>query len=197
VKWELVAVIVTGTLFLFLGLGLGVYARKRHVTSVETSSPRVWVRVERMSFVAGILGALVALLTALPALADLFASPQASPSTTTTPNSTDSVFAPGLNIGEPMKPAGTKQWINTFADAPGWRCANNACKSVGILKSGRNYIFCKKRNSQLSVGKDHNHWWMWADLDTGGQGWVSAYYLKGQGNDQAKDIYGRQLPTCA
>jgi hypothetical protein len=149
-----------------------------------------------MSFVAGILGALMALLTALPALPDLFTSRQASPTPATTPSSTDSVFAPGHDIGEPVNPPGTKRWVNTFAEAPGWRCASNVCKSVGLLKAGRNYIFCIKRNSQLNVGKDHNHWWMWTDLDTGGQGWVSAYFLKGQGNDQAKDIYGRQLPTC-
>ena len=196
-KGELVAVIVTGVVFLFLGLGLGLYARKRHVATADTdtSGSGGWIWVERTSLVVGIFGALVALLTALPALRDLFTSPQ-PPGPITAPSSIDDVFAPGPNIGEPMKPRGIKRLVDTFTDAPGWRCANNACKRVGMLKADRNYIFCIKRNSQVSVGKNRNHWWMWTDLDRGGQGWVSAYYIKGQGNDQAKDIYGRQIPTC-
>jgi hypothetical protein len=34
-----------------------------------------------------------------------------------------------------------------------------------------------------------NHWWLWTDLDSGGQGLLSAYSLGGQGNDQADDIH--------
>src|SRR5919197_1811036 len=131
-KWELVAVITTGVVFLFLGLALGLYARKRHVTTADSSGSGAWVWGGRMSFCAGIFGALVAVLSALPALADRFASPN-PPDPAKTPSSTDAIFAPGPNIGEPTKPPRTKRLVDTFAAAPGWRCANNACKPLGTL----------------------------------------------------------------
>jgi len=43
---------------------------------------------------------------------------------------------------------------------------------------------------------NYNHYWLWTDLDTGGQGWVSAYYLSLWGNDQAKDNSGNVIPDC-
>jgi hypothetical protein len=33
-------------------------------------------------------------------------------------------------------------------------------------------------------------------MDTGGQDYVSAYYLSGQGNDEANDMYGGSIPVC-
>ena len=35
-----------------------------------------------------------------------------------------------------------------------------------------------------------------SDLDTGGQVWVSAYYLSKWGNDQELDNNGNAIPSC-
>jgi hypothetical protein len=33
-------------------------------------------------------------------------------------------------------------------------------------------------------------------MDTGGQDYVSAYYLRRWGNDEAKDVNGTDIPNC-
>ncbi|MFJ3339128.1 C40 family peptidase [Streptomyces sp. NPDC086766] len=84
---------------------------------------------------------------------------------------------------------GTKYWVDTFANAP-------ARDGAGTLYAGTNYVFCKEWGSQVGSGSTYNHWWLFTDLDTGGQGWVSAYYLSRWGNDEAKDNSGNTIPNC-
>jgi hypothetical protein len=69
---------------------------------------------------------------------------------------------------------------------------------VGTLyANSSNYVFCKAWGSKVSDSSgNYNHWWLWTDLDTGGKGWVSAYYLTLWGNDVAKDNSGHVIPTC-
>ncbi|HET8842034.1 MAG TPA: hypothetical protein VFN35_11240, partial [Ktedonobacteraceae bacterium] len=87
-----------------------------------------------------------------------------------------------------------KWWVSTFGTAPGYR---GGWTRVGSLYANTNYVFCKAWGAQTSDSKgNYNHWWMWTDLDTGGQGWVSAYYLSKWGNDEARDNSGQVLPNC-
>ena len=90
---------------------------------------------------------------------------------------------------------GAHWWITTFANAPGYR---GGWTQVGTLNAGTSYVFCKQWGAQVSSsdGSSFNHYWFWTDLDTGGQGWVSAYYLSLWGNDQALDNNGNVIPDC-
>ncbi len=91
----------------------------------------------------------------------------------------------------------SKWWVDTFASAPGYYGAGSNWHRVGTLYAATNYVFCKAWGSEVSDSSgNYNHWWLWTDLDTGGQGWVSAYYLTRWGNDVAKDNSGRVIPTC-
>jgi len=84
--------------------------------------------------------------------------------------------------------------VTTFANAPGYG-ANQT--QDGTLYAGTNYVFCKEWGKEVSDSSGaYNHWWLWTDLDTGGQGWVSAYYLSKWGNDVAKDNSGNVIPNC-
>ncbi|WP_374118023.1 CHAP domain-containing protein [Streptomyces sp. RKAG337] len=83
----------------------------------------------------------------------------------------------------------SKSWVKTFASAPGR-------DHGGRLNAGRNYVFCKAWGAQVGTGSSYNHWWLYTDMDTGGQDFTSAYYLSGQGNDSAQDENGEDLPTC-
>ncbi|MHB1875315.1 MAG: phage tail tip lysozyme, partial [Streptosporangiaceae bacterium] len=88
-----------------------------------------------------------------------------------------------------------KYWVTTFASASGY-AAPNENTQVGTLNAGVNYVYCKKWGALVQNGQEYNHWWLYTDLDTGGQGWVSAYYLSNWGNDQARDNSGNIIPTC-
>jgi hypothetical protein len=58
-------------------------------------------------------------------------------------------------------------------------------------------MFCKAWAGIVTDSSgNYNHWWLWTDLDTSGQGWVSAYYLSNWGNDEAKDNSGNVIPNC-
>ena len=94
----------------------------------------------------------------------------------------------------PGKPAGSV-WVRTFAAATGYSDANEGT-AVGTLYAGQNYVFCKKWGAEVGTATEYNHWWLKTDLDTGGQGFVSAYYLAGQGNDQALDTSGNPVRDC-
>lgn len=101
-----------------------------------------------------------------------------------------------------------KYWVDTFADAAGYRsvkCMDNDspyCRPVGKLNAGRNYVYCKKRGDQVSDSRgNHNYWWLKTDLDVvypGGSSsaWVSAYYLSRWGNNEVKDNKGVEIPNC-
>ncbi|MEO7020751.1 MAG: M23 family peptidase, partial [Ktedonobacteraceae bacterium] len=68
---------------------------------------------------------------------------------------------------------------------------------VGTLNAGTNYVYCKEWGANTSDNNGNfNHYWLWTDLDTGGKGWVSAYYLSRWGNDQAMDNSGNVIPDC-
>lgn len=101
--------------------------------------------------------------------------------------------APGASAAPTSIPT-TQWWIDTFANAPGYR---GGFTQVGTLYAGTNYVFCKEWGANTSDNNgNYNHYWLWTDLDTGGQGWVSAYYLSRWGNDQAMDNNGNVIPDC-
>jgi hypothetical protein len=133
------------------------------------------------------------------------ASPGVTPTPVPTPGVTPApVPTPHPSSNLPAPPGGTspssasfpsaKWWVNTFGTAPGYR---GGWQQVGVLYGNTNYVFCKTWGAEISDSSgNYNHWWMWTDLDTGGQGWVSAYYLSKWGNDVAKDNSGNVLPNC-
>jgi hypothetical protein len=105
--------------------------------------------------------------------------------------------------------AGTrKYWVDTFAAATGWStptCVDDIesgrCHASGKLYAGTNYVFCKKRGSEVREGAQFNHWWLLTDLDEvqpgrSSRAWVSAFYLKRWGNDEARDNNGQEIPDC-
>jgi hypothetical protein len=59
-------------------------------------------------------------------------------------------------------------------------------------------VWCRRWGGEVSDSQGNfNHWWLWTDLDVGSRGWISAYYIQGQGNDQANDMYtGKPIPNC-
>ena len=100
---------------------------------------------------------------------------------------------PGSSVVITSVPS-TLWWVDTFANAPGYR---GGWTQVGTLYAGTNYVYCKEWGAEISDSSgNYNHWWLWTDLDTGGSGWVSAYYLSLWGNDQAKDNNGNVIPSC-
>ena len=90
--------------------------------------------------------------------------------------------------------------IALWKNAPGRSGTSNACPQVGSSKTATNpqYIYCRRWGGNVSDSDGNfNHWWLWTDLDTGGKGWISAYYIAGQGNDQANDMNsGKPIPSC-
>lgn len=112
----------------------------------------------------------------------------------------------GGTTGVPAPPGGspppngytaptTYYWVDTFASAPGY---GSSGAQVGTLYAATNYVYCKEWGTEKSDSSgNYNHWWLWTDLDTGGQGWVSAYYLSLWGNDVAKDNSGNVIPNCS
>jgi serine/threonine protein kinase len=117
-------------------------------------------------------------------------TPKPAPTPTNTPTPT---CCPGT-----APPGSYSRWYSlTFGNAPGYYGAGANWHQVGTLYAGNNYFFCKAWGSIVSDSSgNYNHWWLWTDLDTGGQGWVSAYYLQNWGNDVAKDNNGNVIPTC-
>lgn len=101
--------------------------------------------------------------------------------------------APGA-LAAPTSIPGTEWWIDTFANAPGFR---GGFTRDGTLNAGTNYVYCKEWGAETTDNNGgYNRWWFWTDLDTGGQGWVSAYYLSKWSNDQALDNNGNVIPNC-
>lgn len=55
-------------------------------------------------------------------------------------------------------------------------------------------VWCRTWGGLVSDDRgNYNHWWLWTEFDepVGVTGWISAYYIDGQGNDQADGI-----PDC-
>ncbi|MEO3811464.1 hypothetical protein ABGB17_20930 [Sphaerisporangium sp. B11E5] len=96
---------------------------------------------------------------------------------------------------------GGKVWVDTFANATGYREPNTG-DAQGTLDKGTNYVYCRVWGAEVRHGNDHNHWWLRTDLDhtnpgkNGRGAYVSAYYLSKWGNDEAKDNAGRDIPNC-
>lgn len=92
---------------------------------------------------------------------------------------------------------GGKQWVDTFADAPGHSTPGGV--RTGTLFKGTNYVYCRQWGPIVQVGSAFNHWWLKTDLDQGSpwqNQWVSAYYLSRWGNDVAKDNNGADIANC-
>lgn len=90
--------------------------------------------------------------------------------------------------------------INLFQNADGHSGPDNSCPNVGNSGTSSNpqTVSCRRQGGEVSDAAGHvNHWWLWTELDTGGDGWISAYYIKDQGNEQANDSQtGQQIPDC-
>ncbi|MCO5996062.1 C40 family peptidase [Actinoallomurus rhizosphaericola] len=99
------------------------------------------------------------------------------------------------------QPGQVKYWVNTFADAVGYREPNTG-DAQGVLNKGNNYVYCKVWGAQVGNGGQFNHWWLRTDLDrtypgkNGRGAYVSAYYLSRWGNDEARDVNGGPIPNC-
>ncbi|HEY7359150.1 MAG TPA: protein kinase [Ktedonobacterales bacterium] len=122
-------------------------------------------------------------------------SPTATP--TPTPKPPTPTPTPTCCPGNAPSGSYSKWWVDTFGSAPGYYGAGANWHRVGTLYAATNYVFCKAWGPEVKDSSgNYNHWWLWTDLDTGGQGWVSAYYLTRWGNDVAKDNSGNVIPTC-
>jgi hypothetical protein len=100
----------------------------------------------------------------------------------------------------------TKSWVSIWGTATGHSGPDDGCPKAGSLFASTRpqYVWCRRWGGQVADSRGNsNQWWLWTDLDTGGRGWVSAYYVGGQGNDQADDLGNppgssprRAVPTC-
>jgi hypothetical protein len=94
----------------------------------------------------------------------------------------------------------TKSYINIWTTATGRNGTDNTCTQIGQSNTSTNpqYVWCRRWGGEVKDSNGNfNHWWLWTDLDTSGHGWISAYYIQGQGNDQADDMYtGKPIPAC-
>lgn len=117
-------------------------------------------------------------------------------------SSDDTVVISRRNYGctTPSSWPSTKSWINLWTTAIAHCGAANSSTAIGSNTTATNpqYIWCRKWGAVVSDSSgNYNHWWLWTDLDSGGRGWISAYYISGQGNDQADDMYTRNpIPNC-
>ncbi len=94
-------------------------------------------------------------------------------------------------------PAPAKYYVDIFANAPGYSSPGGT--RTGTLNAGTNYVYCKVWGPNVQVGSGYNHWWLKTDLESGNpwqNQYVSAYYLKRWGNDQAKDNNGGEIRNC-
>lgn len=96
---------------------------------------------------------------------------------------------------------GGRYWVDTFANATGYR-EPNTNDPQGTLNKGTNYVYCRIWGAEVRNGNQFNHWWLRTDLDrtdpgkNGRGAYVSAYHLARWGNDEAKDNAGRDIPNC-
>ena len=99
-----------------------------------------------------------------------------------------------LCVPPPSHPSTTSD-ISLFANADGHTGTDNACPKVGVSYTSTNpqHVWCRRWGGLVSGSQGYNHWWIWTELDqpTNAVGWISAYYIQGQGNDEANGI-----PNC-
>ena len=111
---------------------------------------------------------------------------------------------PPPRCGPPASTPPSTSQISLFRDANAYAGPDNtACAFVGMSRITTNpqTISCRRLGTEVKDGDDVNHWWLWTELDQGGDangfGWISAYYIQGQGNDEANDdLTGRPIPDC-
>jgi len=107
----------------------------------------------------------------------------------------DSPVPPPPCVPPPSHPLTTTD-ITLFADADGHTGTDNTCPKTGVSFTSSNpqHVWCRRLGGEVrDSANNYNHWWIWTELDqpVGAVGWISAYYIEGQGNDQANGI-----PEC-
>jgi hypothetical protein len=92
--------------------------------------------------------------------------------------------------------------INLFRTADGHSGPDSSCAKVGssVTSTNPQSISCRRWGGEVrdSAG-NYNHWWLWTQLDqpAGQHGWISAYYIQNEGNDEAYDINTHQnIAAC-
>lgn len=98
----------------------------------------------------------------------------------------------------------TMSWVYIWRNADAHECPSTGSPEVGsvsgsVSKINPKHVKCRRQGKQVSIHGQHNHWWLWMDLDAPSdqQGWISAYYIKDQGNNQADNICtGQPIPDC-
>ncbi|GAB1820230.1 M23 family metallopeptidase [Herbidospora sp. RD11066] len=114
-----------------------------------------------------------------------------------TPTTPFNMTSTNCGGGTTPPPSTGKQYVDTFANAPGHSSPGGT--RTGTLYAGTNYVYCRARGPKVQVGSDWNTWWLRTDLDEGSpwqNQWVSAYYLSRWGNDVAKDNSGVDIRDC-
>jgi len=100
----------------------------------------------------------------------------------------------------PNNPPSTTWRIVLFHDADGHSGPDNSCPNVGKSMTSTNPqdVWCRRWGGEVrDAAGNFNHWWLWTELDTGGDGWIAAYYIQGEGNDQANDSQsGQAIADC-
>jgi transcriptional regulator with XRE-family HTH domain len=106
----------------------------------------------------------------------------------------------------PSSPPSSRSYFQIAETAPGRSGPYNSCPEVGVLYIDSNgvgapqWAYCRQWGSEVTDGRGHrNHWWLWTLLDNphGRRGWVSAYYIESEGNDQADDVSTKTpIPNC-
>jgi hypothetical protein len=95
-------------------------------------------------------------------------------------------------------PSPSKYFVDTFADAPGYSTPGGT-RTGTLWAAASNYVFCKVWGPKVGSSTVYNHWWLRTDLDEGNpwqNQYVSAYYLRLWGNDEAKDNNGAVIRDC-
>ena len=111
-----------------------------------------------------------------------------------------------ISCSPPSSPPSSRSHFHIFATASGHSGPYNSCPQVGWLYVGSNgvdapqWAYCRRWGGEVANGRGSwNHWWLWTVLDrpAGNRGWVSAYYIEGEGNDRADDIKTEKpIPNC-
>jgi transcriptional regulator with XRE-family HTH domain len=106
----------------------------------------------------------------------------------------------------PSNPPSSRSYFQIAGTAPGRSGPYSSCPEVGVLYVDSNgdgapqWAYCRQWGSEVTDGRGHkNHWWLWTLLDNphGRRGWVSAYYIESEGNDQADDVNTKTpIPNC-
>ncbi|HEY6723290.1 MAG TPA: hypothetical protein VI197_04635 [Polyangiaceae bacterium] len=90
----------------------------------------------------------------------------------------------------------TASYIDIWTTAVGRSGTSACCPEVGTSSTSSNpqFVWCRSWGGLVSDDRgNYNHWWLWTEFDdpAGVTGWMPAYYIDGQGNDQANGI-----PDC-